>query len=144
MESIAIDFILSSTNTKVPLGFCAKIDDKIIADIAHVLEPQTVKSTLDLENGEHVLKLCLYNKSIEHTSLDKDNNIIQDARLIIQNLKINQQNVDQVLYENGAYLHDFNGTANQIEDKFYGELGCNGTVELKFKVPSYIWLLEVL
>ena len=144
MESIAIDFVLSSTDIKVPLGFCAKIDDKTIANVKHVSEPQTVKATLDLEEGEHVLKLRLLNKSIEHTTVDKENNIIQDARLIIQNLHINQQKLDQVLYTNSTYFHDFNGNADQIADKFYGELGCNGTVELKFNVPSYIWFLEVL
>ena len=143
MESIEIQFDLYSTDVNVPLGFCAKINDKIIIDTNHVIEPQTVKTTQYLETGEHDLKLSLFNKSIEHTTLDKNNNITHDARLVVKNLYINQQQLDQVLYENSTYYHDFNGNANQIQDRFYGQLGCNGTVELKFKVPSYIWFLEV-
>jgi len=40
------------------------------------------------------------------------------------------------------YQHDFNGTGNPTIDKFYGEMGCNGTVSLKFTTPIYLWLLE--
>jgi hypothetical protein len=36
----------------------------------------------------------------------------------------------------------FNGTSEVTEDKFYSELGCNGTVSLKFTTPMYLWLLE--
>jgi hypothetical protein len=40
------------------------------------------------------------------------------------------------------YQHDFNGTGKLTTQNFYGELGCNGTVSLKFSTPIYIWLLE--
>jgi hypothetical protein len=42
------------------------------------------------------------------------------------------------------YQHDFNGTGDPTIDKFYGEMGCNGTVSLKFTTPIYLWLLENL
>ena len=44
--------------------------------------------------------------------------------------------------EQAVYTHDFNGTSKATENKFYGELGCNGTVSLKFSTPMYLWLLE--
>jgi hypothetical protein len=45
--------------------------------------------------------------------------------------------------EQAEYHHDCNGTAQQvILDKFYREMGCNGTVSLKFTTPVYLWLLE--
>mgnify|MGYP003352455181 CR=1 FL=1 len=41
-----------------------------------------------------------------------------------------------------AYRHDYNGTGQPTEDNFFGVLGCNGTVELRFTTPIYLWLLE--
>ena len=42
------------------------------------------------------------------------------------------------------YRHDYNGTTDPFDDEFYGEMGCNGTVSLKFTTPIYLWLLENL
>jgi hypothetical protein len=44
--------------------------------------------------------------------------------------------------EQAVYTHDFNGTQQEIQDEFYSEMGCNGTVSLKFSTPIYLWLLE--
>jgi hypothetical protein len=45
--------------------------------------------------------------------------------------------IDQLVYE-----HNANGTGPLVQDKFYGEMGCNGTVTLEFSSPTYLWLLE--
>ena len=47
-----------------------------------------------------------------------------------------------MLVEQAVYTHDFNGTQPEIEDTFFGEMGCNGTVSLRFTTPIYLWLLE--
>jgi len=44
--------------------------------------------------------------------------------------------------ELATYTHDFNGTKELTQEKFYGVMGCNGTVSLKFATPIYLWLLE--
>ena len=144
MDTVEIEFDVSSTDADVPLGFCAKVDDQIIVEIDHVKQPQHIKQTIDLEDGEHVLQLFLHNKSTDHTVIDEHNNIIKDASLNLGNLKIDQQELMQIISEQGIYHHDYNGTRDPIEDRFYGELGCNGSVELRFSVPSYIWFLEVM
>ena len=82
------------------------------------------------------------NKTTDHTQIDEHGTIIQDAVIKINNLCFDEIELGQVFIDHAEYVHDFNGTKNIITDKFYGEMGCNGTVSLKFTTPIYIWLLE--
>jgi len=84
----------------------------------------------------------LKNKTAEHTQVDDHGNIITDARLLITDLAFDEIKLGHMLVEQAVYTHNFNGTGATIQDKFYGELGCNGTVSLKFSTPMYLWLLE--
>jgi hypothetical protein len=68
--------------------------------------------------------------------------IVLDARLAIKDIEFDQIALNHIFTELSVYTHDFNGTGPQTSDKFYGEIGCNGIVELKFTTPVYIWLLE--
>jgi hypothetical protein len=38
-------------------------------------------------------------------------------------------------------MSDFN-PPKLIKDKFYGSMGCNGTITFEFNTPFYLWLLE--
>jgi len=49
-----------------------------------------------------------------------------------------------VFIDHATYTHNFNGTQAETTDKFYGEMGCNGTVSLRFTTPIYLWLLETM
>jgi hypothetical protein len=44
--------------------------------------------------------------------------------------------------EVAAYHHDTNGSTGAVTDSFYGTMGCNGRVEMRFRTPIYLWLLE--
>ena len=92
--------------------------------------------------AEYQLQFTLKNKLPEHTKLDEHNNIVSDARLLIKNLSLNEIELRHVLTEQAIYTHDYNGTGPVIQDKFFGEMGCNGTVSLAFTAPVYLWLLE--
>jgi len=48
----------------------------------------------------------------------------------------------QIVHDHAVYRHNLNGTGPEIDDQFFGDMGCNGTVELKFTTPVYLWLLE--
>jgi hypothetical protein len=127
------------------LGFEAWIDDRKCLDVDHVKETQ--KITVDLEdqdNAEHELRLILKNKTAEHTRIDEHGNIVADARLMISDMAFDEIQLGHMISRQTVYTHDFNGTGKETEDKFYGELGCNGTVSLKFTTPVYLWLLEHL
>ena len=47
-----------------------------------------------------------------------------------------------IVTNKSEYVHDFNGTSEVVTDKFYSNMGCNGTVTLEFTTPFYLWLLE--
>ena len=69
---------------------------------------------------------------------------MSDARVIITDVEFNGLKLDYTFVEQAIYTHDFNGTKQQQQARFYGEMGCNGTVSLEFSTPCYLWLLENL
>jgi len=141
--NVCITFNLATTDATAELGFEAWIDQRKFLDLDHVKETQPV--TVDLEDtdgAEHELRLILKNKTAEHTRIDEHGNILTDARIIISDIAFDEIQLGHMFYKHAVYTHDFNGTGEIIQDKFYSELGCNGTMSLKFTTPMYLWLLE--
>jgi hypothetical protein len=94
------------------------------------------------DDGEHELRFILKNKTADHTQVDEAGNIVADATLTVTDLAFDEIRLGHMVTEQAVYTHDFNGTQKEIQDKFYGEMGCNGTVSIKFSTPIYLWLLE--
>jgi hypothetical protein len=82
------------------------------------------------------------NKTIDLTKIDEEGKILKDACLTISDVAFEDIELGHMFTEQTSYTHDFNGTQAEISDKFYGSMGCNGTVSLKFTTPIYLWLLE--
>ena len=135
---------ISNSDSTVPLGLEIWIDDLLIFNFDHVEDPVDVNYDLDDSEGEHELRFVLKNKTAEHTRLDEDGNIVKDTVLTISDLKFDDIELAQLFYDHAVYTHNFNGSGEPIQDKFYGSLGCNGTVSMKFTTPVYLWLLENL
>ena len=133
---------INTTDSSKKLGLEIRIDDNLIFDSEHVQE--LIKFTYELndDDGDHVLKFILKNKASADTEIDADGNIVKDARLTISNLAFEGIELNQIFIDNAVYTHDFNGTGTETQTKFYGDLGCNGTVSLEFTTPVYLWLLE--
>jgi hypothetical protein len=143
METAQISFELSTSDAAVPLAFEAWINDQCIFKTDHVTE--TVQVSYDLpeeDDAQHSLRLVMSGKTHEHTRVDEQGNITQDARLSIANVQFDEIELGQVFLDKTVYVHDFNGTGKFVNEQFFGEMGCNGTVELKFSSPIYLWLLE--
>ena len=101
--------------------------------------------TVELEDADdesHVLTFVLSGKLPEHTQITEQGEIISDVTVRIQDIAFDDIEIDQIVSELAEYHHDFNGTQPSIVDRFYGEMGCNGTVRLQFTTPIYLWLLE--
>jgi hypothetical protein len=141
-QTTKLTFKLDTTDATAKLGFEAWIDDHKFYDNEHVISTQHIAVDISDADAEHDLRWVMKNKTQEHTQIDEAGNIITDARLKIMDLAFDELALGHMVTEQAVYEHDFNGTHALTQHKFYGEMGCNGTVSLKFNSPIYLWLLE--
>ena len=140
-DTVKITCTVSTSNLLAKIGLEVWLDDQQLFDINHVTDQQ-LEWSISEDDADHELRFVMKNKTTDHTQLDEHGKIIQDSRITIQNLCFDEIELGQVFIDHAKYTHDFNGTHDTITEKFYGEMGCNGTVSLKFTTPIYLWLLE--
>lgn len=134
---------IDTNSTDVPLGLEVWVDDKLLQNIDSVTGPTTISVEVeDADDVEHELKIVLKNKTQEHTTVDESGNILKDSTVEIKNIKFDEIELGHMFFEQAVYHHNFNGNGPDTTDKFYGTMGCNGSVVLKFTTPMYLWLLE--
>ena len=143
-STVTITFNIDTTDASVPLGFEAWIDNHKFFESDHVNALEQISTQLSDDSGNHELRLVMKNKTVDHTKIDEAGNIISDARLVITDLAFDEIPLGHVFTEQAVYAHDLNGSSTMSDHKFYGEIGCNGVVSLKFATPLYLWLLEHL
>lgn len=137
-----LSFSIENSDISIPLGVEVWVDDQKILDCNHVTEIIEFKHDFVDDEADHKLQIVMKNKTNEHTQVDDSGNIIKDACLNIKNLCFDEIELGYVFTELAVYRHDFNGSQETIKDKFFGTMGCNGTVSLEFSTPIYLWLLE--
>lgn len=140
--TVTISCEIGTTNPSIPLGIEIWLDQDKIFDLTHVTDSFTFMKNVPDNEAEHNLRFIMKNKLAEHTQIDNVGTIIKDANLTVSNIQFDNIALGQIVINNAVYTHDFNGTGLQTEQKFYGEMGCNGTVSLKFSTPMYVWMLE--
>lgn len=141
-ENIAFAYQVQTTNNDIPLGLRVTLDQVTIFETAHVTETVQLNHEMSDADGEHELTFELFGKLPEHTKITETGEIVSDALLEINNITLDGIDLDQFFQSLAVYQHDFNGTQPPQQDRFYGHIGCNGTVTLKFTTPVYLWLLE--
>lgn len=144
MENVKISLDVVNSSEFHNLGIELSIDDRVFFDNNISAGSHRIIHEISDQEKECVFKITLKNKTAEHTKIDPAGEIISDALIEIKNLEFDGINVDQLLQTHGEYIHDVNGTGDMAVHKFYGKLGCNGTVALKFTTPVYQWLLDNL
>lgn len=134
---------VDTNSAENPVGLEVWLDNQPIHNINSIASPMhlAVYVNDDIEQ-DHELKFVLKNKTQDHTTVDEAGNILKDSVVEIKNLKFDEIELGHMFYEQAVYKHDFNGNGPATEEKFYGTMGCNGTVSLKFTTPMYLWLLE--
>jgi hypothetical protein len=137
-----VSFDVSPSDAACPLGVEVWVDEQQIFNREHLTATETVQFDVEEDDREHELRVVLKHKLPEHTKINAQGNIEQDAVITVGNFEFAEISVDQVVQEQAVYHHDFNGSAAAVQDQFYGSMGCNGTLILKFSTPLYIWLLE--
>lgn len=133
---------IGTTDKTVPLGIEVWLDNQLVLNMDHVINANECAWEISDADSEHELKFVMKNKSPEHTKINEQGQIVQDATLTIGNLTFQEIEMEKIFLDKAVYTHDFNGTQNTIDTKFYGEMGCNGTLIFKFATPVYSWLLE--
>jgi hypothetical protein len=141
-NTVAFSCKIGTTDPSAALGMEIWIDDLKIFDKTHVEATSECCAAISDDDGEHQLRFIMKNKTIDQTQIDEEGQIIKDACLTISDVNFDEIQLGHTFIEQTAYTHDFNGTQKEVTDKFYGAMGCNGTVNLKFTTPIYLWLLE--
>ena len=144
MSTALISCSINTTDPLAKLGIEVWVDDQQILNQDHVTELIEFKYNLLDDDAEHELRFVMKHKTTEHTKIDEQGAIVSDACLTVSNLAFDEIELKQIFIDHAVYTHNFNGTQTEIQDKFYGEMGCNGTVSFKFTTPVYLWLLENL
>jgi hypothetical protein len=133
---------IASTDYSCELGLEIWLNDQQLLNMDHVQESYEFRHEISDDTQDHELKFLLKNKLPIHTKVDKDNCILQDACVCITNLQFDGIPMGQIFFDLALYEHNHNGTGPAIQDRFYGQMGCNGAVTFKFSTPIYMWLLE--
>jgi hypothetical protein len=142
MTTSKISFAISPSDSACPLGVEVWIDQQQIFNTEHLADTVNVSHDIDDDDAEYELRVVLKHKLPEHTTVDADGNITQDAVVNVGSFEFEDIDVNQVVQDQAVYTHDFNGSGDITQSKFFGSMGCNGTMSLKFTTPIYIWLLE--
>lgn len=133
---------LNSTDTSAPLGMEILLNDISKFKIDHITQTCEIKFDIDDVDATQKLQFVLFGKTADHTKLDAQGNIVADALVKINSITIDGIDIDQLFIDRNHYSHNFNGTQSTTAGKFYGSMGCNGTVTFEFSTPIYLWLLE--
>jgi len=141
-DTIPFNFDIDRTPADPPLQFRVLLDGVPV----YVMSTDSDRVQIEINDTddviEHELIFEMSNKQPSHTKIDDNNQITEDALILIKNISIDNINVDQLWYNSSQYKHNYNGSSDMITDEFYGSMGCNGTVSMKFTTPFYLWLLE--
>ena len=141
-STMQFNCVIATTDPAVPLSMQILLDDQEIFHSTHVQTSIKFQRDMPDEPGDHTLTFRLSGKLPEHTQIDQQGNIIQDACIKLSDLSFEDINISTLLDKTVAYMHDTNGTQAMNKHKFFEEMGCNGDVILTFKTPIYLWILE--
>jgi hypothetical protein len=91
-----------------------------------------------LEEQEHCLEIRLENKTNSDT-IARGDEIVKDMLLNIDSIEIDEIDLGEVKWNKSEFVAD---DPNRPTLKNCVNLGWNGSYQLKFTSPFYLWLLE--
>ena len=142
MDTLQLSFTLGTTNPQAHLGLQVLLDNQPVFTQEHVTDTQPVTIDIAAAEGDHELSFVMTGKTAQDTVISETGEIITDSCLTIGSVAFDEIELNHILNQLSEYSHDFNGSGKPTTEKFYGTMGCNGTVSLKFTSPIYLWLLE--
>ena len=140
-ESVKFEITLSGTYWDRVPEFSITVDDK---EFVHdsVTESQTFTFETELTEEDHVLKINFINKSDDQTiQNDKKTEIVKDMLLNIEKITIDDIEIENLKWSGSKFVPE--DPHKETLDNCVN-LGWNGTYEIRFTSPVYLWLLENL
>lgn len=141
-NAVLFEFDVSRTPAEPPLQFRVLLDNNVVYELD--ADADHVKIAIDDDGTAktHVIVFELANKQPHHTSINQQQEIVEDAVVTVKNITVDSISIDQIFSEKSQYQHNYNGNGDAVTDRFYGVMGCNGAVSMPFTAPVYLWLLE--
>lgn len=139
MDKASITFTVNHPGQGLDLK--VKLDHVIVWQSKQSYQGQ-IQIDLDNEAGTHLLEIIMDGKKDCHTNIDAFGHIVNDTVIFIEDMAFDGIYLEDVFVEKTWYQHDLNGHSQLVKDKFFGVMGCNGTVALEFTTPIYLWLLD--
>jgi len=88
----------------------------------------------DAAFGIHQFSLCLFNKELNDTKVDEENNIIDDLYVTIQDIKLDDISVIESINNISQYT---NNQGDSVQT--YGHLGFPTEFKIWLQVPGYMF-----
>lgn len=151
VEKLKFKIGLSGSSSKKKPEFSIGIDGKEFVHSTLTVGPNVTEYfefECDLEEAEHTLEIKLHNKLPMDTLVDKNGNIIEDMLLGIESIEIDDIEIGTLKWTLSKYYPKYPKSYTNDSQKQLAEvnncvnLGWNGTWQLPFNSPFYIWLLE--
>lgn len=140
LSNFSFDASCSCSDLKI----IVRLDGAVLSE--HQLSPDAVSIRHEFDDDleqSRLLEIELAGKTQAHTTVNEAGEILEDHTVNIANFQLDGVELDYVFYSNCEYEHSYNNPAGESTvEKFFGNMGCNGTVRFEFVSPTYIWLLE--
>ena len=136
---------LQARSSDITSGFVLHFwfDDERVGSMILATESQQFRHEFpDLDDQEHCFEIELHGKTPDHTKVNDQGDIVQDVLAEIRDVALDDIQLGHMFLEKTQYHHDHNGTTDPVQTQFFGSMGCNGRVKLRFTSPVYLWLLE--
>ena len=148
-EEVEIEIALSAKLHVNPPSFQLLVDD-IIIESGKITEQQIneeskiIKWKGNLDEGDHTIRIKYFNKTNADTIIDNvTKEILYDQLLHIDSVSIDSIELGFLAYKLSKFYPDRNIRPDLDEViPQRTTIGFNGEWQLKFSVPTYLWLLE--
>ena len=145
MSTETLTFRVAPSNASAPLQLSVWLNDQCCLPATTIAEPLDFSTDIsDEDDQQYRLRIVMSGKTDAHTKVDDQGNITEDSLLTFENFELMGINIDQVVCKTAVYQHNHNGHSEDVSDKFFLSMGCNGALEFEFTTPVYVWLLEHL
>jgi uncharacterized lipoprotein YehR (DUF1307 family) len=138
-----LEIDISSNKLCADIELTVTHNDQVLLKTTADATIKTISFDIDEDPKAHEILLTMQGKNQTHTVVDEHGQIVEDVQFKITRIEIDQLDVkDLFCLGKECYTHSFNSTQPEFLDEFYGEMGCNGSVSLKFDTPIYLWLVD--